>query len=114
MELVVLESKKGTKVVSATNLHHALKLPNAQYGANVRRWLRDLYEFSDGGIRKPQAMRDYARRPRPGEPVEDYYITLELAKLIALRTTSKVKLKYARMLDAIAHNGQMSLFVPAA
>ena len=114
MELEILESKKGTKVVSATNLYHVLKLPMAQYSASVRRWLRDLYEFSDGGIRKPQVLRDYARRPRPGEPLEDYYITLELAKLIALRTTSKVKLKYARILDTVAHNGQMSLFVQAA
>jgi phage anti-repressor protein len=111
MELVILESKKGTKVVSATNLYQVLQLPTAQYTAKVRRWMRDLYEFSDGGIRKPQVMRDYARRPRPGEPLEDYYITLELAKLISLRTTSKVKLKYARFLDAVSHNGQMSLLI---
>ncbi len=111
MELVVLESKKGTKVVAASNLYQALKLPTAQYTANVRRWLRDLYEFSDGGIRKPQVMRDYARRPRPDDPLDDYYITLELAKLISLRTTSKVKLKYARYLDAVTHNGQMSLLI---
>jgi phage anti-repressor protein len=114
MQLEVLESKKGTKVIAASNLYHVLGLPTAQYAVQLRRWLKDLYEFTDGGIRKPQSMRDYARRPRPGEPVEDYYLTLELAKHIALRTRSKVKLRYARMLDAIAHNGQMSLFVAAA
>lgn len=114
MSLEILESKKGTKVVSASNLHHVLGLPSLQYGPNVRRWLKDLYEFADTGIRKPQVLRDYARRPRPGEPVEDFYLTLELAKLIALRSRSKVKLKYARILDAAAHNGQMSLFVAAA
>ena len=114
MELEVLQSKKGTKVVSASNLHQVLKLPVAQYGVNVRGWLKDFYEFSDGGIRRPQALRDYARRPRPGEPVEDFYLTLELAKLIVLRTRSKVKLKYARLLDAAAHNGQMNLFISAA
>jgi hypothetical protein len=37
-----------------------------------------------------------------------------LAKLIALRTNSKDKLRYARLLDACAHNGQMSLFQKAA
>ena len=112
-QLEILISKKGTKVVTASNLHQVLGLPAAQYAANVRRWLKDFYEFADGGIRKPQVMRDHARRPRPGEPLEDYYLTLELAKLIALRTTSKVKLKYVRLLDAAAHNGQMNLFAAA-
>ena len=114
MELEVLQSKKGTKVVAASNLHQVLRLPNHQYSTHLRSWLKDLYEFSDGGIRKPQTLRDYARRPRPGEPFEDFYLTLELAKLIALRTRSKVKLKYARLLDAVAHNGQMNLFISAA
>lgn len=114
MELEVLQSRKGTKVVSATSLHTALRLPTHHYGTSVRRWLRDLYEFGDGGIRKPQPLRDFAKRPRPGEPIEDFYLTLELAKLIALRTNSKVKLKYARILDAVAHNGQMNLFVATA
>jgi hypothetical protein len=114
MELEVLQSRKGTKVVAATNLYEVLQLPRQQYGTHVRRWLRDLYEFGDGGIRKPQPLRDFAKRPRPGEPIEDFYLTLELAKLIALRTTSKVKLRYARLLDAADHNGQMNLFVSAA
>lgn len=113
MELEVFESKKGTKVVTASSLHSALKLPVRQYGTQVRRWLRDVYEFTDG-IRKPQPYRDFAKRPRPGDPIEDFFITLELAKLIALRTNSKNKLKYARLLDIVAHNGQMSLFQHAA
>ena len=113
MALEVFESKKGTKVVTASSLHAALKLPVRQYGTLVRRWLRDVYEFSDG-IRKPQPYRDFAKRPRPGDPIEDFFITLELAKLIALRTNSKNKLKYARLLDIVAHNGQMSLFQHAA
>lgn len=112
MKLEVLESKKGTKVVTASNLHSALNLPVRQYGAQVRRWLRDVYEFEDG-IRRPQMYRDFARRPRPGEPIEDYYVTLELAKLVSLRTNSKDKLKYARLLDIFAHNGQMNLFQQA-
>lgn len=113
MALEIFESKKGTKVVTASSLHAALKLPIRQYGALVRRWLRDVYEFNDG-IRKPQPYRDFAKRPRPGDPIEDFFITLELAKLIALRTNSKDKLKYARLLDVAAHNGQLNLFQQAA
>lgn len=109
MELQVFESKFGTKVVAASNLYQTLGLPAAQYGASIRKWLKDLYEFREG-IRRPQALRGYARRPRPGEPMEDFFITLELAKLITLRTNSKQKLKYARLLDLIAQNGQMDLF----
>ncbi|MCB0526043.1 MAG: hypothetical protein R3A50_08550 [Saprospiraceae bacterium] len=113
MALEIFVSKKGTKVVTASSLFSALKLPVRQYGSLVRRWLRDVYEFKEG-IRKPQAYRDFAKRPRPGEPIEDYFISLELAKLIALRTNSKSKLKYARMLDLAASNGQMNLFQHAA
>jgi hypothetical protein len=109
MELEIFESKKGTKVVAASQLHAVLKLPVRQYGAQVRKWLRDLYELPDG-IRRPQLYRDFAKRPRPGEPLEDFYLTLELAKLIALRSNSKFKLKYARLLEVCANNGQMSLF----
>lgn len=113
MDLEIFESKKGTKVVTASGLYAALKLPARQYSPAVRRWVRDLYEFSEG-IRKPQPYRDFAKRPRPGEPIEDYFLTLELAKLIALRTNSKNKLKYARLLDSIASNGQLNLFQQAA
>lgn len=108
-QLEIFESKKGTKVVAASNLHATLKLPVRQYGAQIRRWLRDVYEFDDG-IRRPLPYRDFAKRPRPGEPLEDFYLTLELAKLIALRTNSRDKMKYARLLDVFAHNGQMNLF----
>lgn len=113
MELEVLQSKHGTRVVTASNLYACLKLPVRQYSSAVRRWVRDVYEFSDG-LRKPQLYRDHAKRPRPGEPMEDFFLTLELAKLIALRTNSKEKLKCARLLDLIANNGQLNLFQQAA
>ena len=113
MELEIFESKKGTKVVTASNLHLALGLANHQYGFNTRRWLRDAYEFSDG-IRRPETLRDFSTRSRPGQPVDDYYLTLELAKLIALRTNSKEKLKYARFLSLAGSNFQMQLFSQAA
>ena len=109
MELEVLESKKGSKVVTASNLHDVLALPVRQYGSQVRKWLRDIYEFSDG-IRRPQMYRDFAKRPRPGEPIEDFYLTLELAKHIALRSASRHKLRCVRLLDLYASNGQLNLF----
>ena len=112
MELEVLESKHGTKVVTASNLHRVLGLPAHHYSSNARKWLKEPYEFRDG-IRRPQPLRDFAKRPRPGEPIEDFFLTLELAKLIALRTNSKQKLKYARLLDLFENNGQMNLFQQA-
>ncbi len=114
MQLNVLTSKKGTKVVTATNLHLALGLPNHHYGLNVRRWLRDTYELPDG-IRRPEPLRDFARRPMPDQPlIEDYYLTLDLAKQIALQSKSKEKVKFARFLSIASNNYQMQLFSQAA
>ena len=100
MELKVLVSKQGSKVLAASNLYHALQLLSKNYGVQVRIWMKDLFEFCEG-IRQPQALRDYAKRLQPGEPLEDFYLTLELAKLITLRTNSKYKLKYARLLAGV-------------
>ena len=101
MELQILTSKKGTKVVTATNLHYVLQLPNHHYAANVKKWLNDVYEFKDG-IRKPVMLRDFAKRSVKDNPVlQDYYISVELAKLITLNSKSKVKQKYAKWLFSI-------------
>ncbi len=97
MELQIFISKKGTKVVTASNLHLALELPNKHFAANLKRWLSDVYEFRDG-IRKPESFKDYAKRPAKEEVVDDYYLSVELAKLIALNSKSKVKQKYATWL----------------
>ncbi len=98
MELQVLVSKKGTKVVTATNLYQVLQLPNKQYPATVKKWLTDIYEFQDG-IRNPGRFQDYARRKNSGSPIiDDYYLSIELAKLITLNSRSKVKQKYAKWL----------------
>jgi hypothetical protein len=101
MELQILISKKGTKVVTATSLHQALQLLDHHYAVNVKKWLTDVFEFHDG-IRKPVKMQDYAPRPVKDAPlVEDYYLSVEFAKLIALRSKSKVKLKYAKKLQSL-------------
>jgi len=101
MELQILVSKKGTKVVTATNLHMVLELPNHHYATNVRRWLNDIYEFGDG-IRKPVRLRDYATRRNKENPiVDDYYLSVELAKLITLNSRSRVKQKYANWLRSM-------------
>jgi len=110
MDLNIIVSKHGTQVVTATQLHMALQLPTHHYARNLRRWLKDVYEFPDG-IRRAEALRDFARRPRPGEPIEDYYLSIDLAKLIALRTNSKEKVKVAKYLDRMSKRAeQLSLF----
>ncbi len=97
MELQILISKKGTKVVTASNLYQVLGLPNQQYATNLKRWMNEVYEFRDG-IRKPLRMKDFAKRPVKDALLEDYYFSVELAKLITLNSKSKVKQKYAKWL----------------
>lgn len=100
MDLQLLVSKKGTKVVTATNLHQVLELGSQNYAQNIRKWLEDIFEFRDG-IRKPVKMQDYApRKMADSTIIEDYYLSVELAKLIALHSKSKVKLKYAKWLQS--------------
>lgn len=108
MDLQILVSKKGTKVVTATNLHQALQLLDHHYATNVRKWLQDVYEFADG-VRKPAKMQDYApRKQKNSALIDDYYLSLELAKLIALRSNSKVKAKYAKWLLAQDDPGEQA------
>ncbi|MBK8564468.1 MAG: hypothetical protein IPN76_14320 [Saprospiraceae bacterium] len=97
MELQILVSKKGTKVVLASSLHLALGLPNKHYAVNIRHWLSDVYQFHDG-IRKPEHFKDFARRQSKEVVVDDYYLSIEFAKLITLGSKSKSKLKYATWL----------------
>jgi len=108
MDLQILVSKKGTKVVTATNLHQALQLLDHHYATNVRKWLQDVYEFADG-VRKPAKMQDYApRKQKNSALIDDYYLSLELAKLIALRSNSKVKARYAKWLLAQDDPGEQA------
>jgi len=100
MDLRILISKKGTKIVTASNLHKALDLPNSAYAKNVKKWLSDLYEFRDG-IRKPESRKDFSKRVVKHSVVDDYYISVELAKMIALSSRSKVKQKYAKWLCSL-------------
>ncbi len=112
MELQILISKKGTKVVTASNLHEALQLLDHHFQANVKKWLQDVYEFRDG-IRRPIQMQDYAPRKLKGVGViEDYFLSVELARHIALRSNSKVKLKYARYLQSSAEEEEPAMLKP--
>ena len=97
MKLEVFISKKGTKVVKATNLHAALQLPNEQYSKNIKRWLKEVYEF-ENGIRRPSPLRDFAKKPSKNPVMNEYYLTVRLAKHIALNSNSKVKQKFANQL----------------
>lgn len=98
MDIQILISKKGTKVVTASNLHLSLGFPNKHFSANVKRWLSDVYEFREGGIRRPEPFKDFARRPAKEGVLDDFYLSVELAKLITLSSKSKGKLKYATWL----------------
>ena len=111
MELQILVSKKGTKVVTATNLHKALQLQDHHYSTNVRRWLNEIYEFRDG-IRKPVRMTDFAPRKIKDNPIlSDFYISIELAKLITLNSKSKVKRKYAKWLFSLEDEEETSVLL---
>ena len=105
MNLVILTSKKGTKVVTASNLHHVLKLPVHRFNTNVKRWLSDIYAFKDD-VRKPEDLLDYAQRQFQLSKHKDFYLSLELAKLITLNTDSEEKQKYAKFLLAFEKRDQ--------
>jgi len=99
MELTIHISKKGTRVVKATELHRALGLNDNHYQTNVRQWIKDVYQFTDG-IRRPEGLRDFARSKQSrGNLLQEYYFALEFAKLIALSSRSKVKQAIATKLS---------------
>ncbi len=100
MELQILVSKKGTRVVTATSLHKALQLPAHRYNAHVEKWLSDVYAFKDD-VRAALNMRDFAQRNFKYSKLKDYYISLEMATLITLNSTSPVKKQYAKYLMAM-------------
>lgn len=108
MDLSIFISKKGTKVVLATDLHQALQLTDHHYAANVKKWINDFYEFADG-IRKPLKMQEFAKRKQEEAVLwQDYYLSVELAKQICLRSRSKVKQKYASQLAVFDQEEQLS------
>lgn len=103
MELHILISKKGTKVVTASNLYGALDLPEQHYSTILLKWIDDFYEFTDG-IRKPVRLQDYAKRKIAKNPIlKDFYLSIEMAKKIVLRSKSKLKRKFAKQLHALQH-----------
>ncbi|PHI18246.1 hypothetical protein CEQ90_18850 [Lewinellaceae bacterium SD302] len=98
MELPILTSKKGTKVIKSTQLHRALGLNDAHYAKNIKHWLSDVYQFG-GEIRKPAGMTDYARAKQiDSSLLKEYYLSLRLARLITLASRSKVKQAVANKL----------------
>ncbi len=100
MKLQILVSKKGTQVVTASNLHSVLQLPAHKFNSDVEKWLEDVYAFRDD-VRNPLEMKDFAPRSFQFSKQKDYYLSLEFSKLITLRSQSKVKQKYARWLNSL-------------
>ena len=111
MELQIFISKKGTRVVTASNLFEALQLPAHQYKSTVKYWLADVYDFGDD-IRRPQLLKDYSERKQEHSPRKDYFLSLELARLITLNSNSPMKLKFARKLNKLVkkENDRTELF----
>jgi len=105
MDLRILTSKKGTNVVTTSNLHQALKLPDHEYTRNVSKWLSDYYAFRDD-VRKAVEMKDFAQRHMKLSKLQDFYISLEFAQLITLNTDSEAKQKYARYLQSLQEKGR--------
>ncbi len=95
MKLEILISKKGTQVVTASNLHGVLRLPDHKYNTNVTKWLQDIYAFKDD-VRKAIQMKDYAEKSMKLGKHKDYYLSLEMARLITLTSDSPLKQKLAR------------------
>lgn len=99
MDLTIRISKKGTRVIKASELHRALGLNDNHYQNNVRHWLKDVYQFNDA-IRRPAGMKDYAKDPKSkGKVIQEYYLCLEFGKLIALASKSKAKQAVATKLS---------------
>ena len=96
-QIQILVSKKGTKVVTAYDLHNILQLPRYKFNSNISKWLTDIYQFSDN-LRQPVAFKDFSERKLQFSKGKDYYISLDLAKMITLNSESKVKLDVAKVL----------------
>jgi len=108
----VLVSKKGTKVVIASHLHQALRIPMFKFNRNVSRWIKDVYAFEDD-IRTPKEFKDYGERKFEFGKQKDYYLSLELAQLICLQAEAdkNTKLALAKHLATMEHsNGTIPLF----
>ena len=81
MDLQILISKKGTQVVKASQLHQVLQLPAHKYNSHMDKWLNDIYAFQDD-VRQPEMLKDYAPLTLQYSKRKDFYLSLELAKLI--------------------------------
>ncbi|MEM9921191.1 MAG: hypothetical protein AAF990_24030 [Bacteroidota bacterium] len=108
MDLQIMISKKGTKVVTATQLHRVLALPVHRYNSNLDKWLSDIYAFSDD-IRYPVELKDFALRPLKHSKQKDYYLSVELARLIALNSASEYKQQCAKYLLGVEAKPKVDL-----
>jgi phage anti-repressor protein len=103
---VALDIKKskstGASYVMARNLHAALQLNPVNYSRDVKQWFAEDYGFADD-IRQPIEGQEYSSSTKSipvkaGQPTQDYFIKLNLAKLITLNSRSPVKKDFARYL----------------
>lgn len=97
-------NQQGGKYVIASELYSILALRDKDYSRNVKNWFLEEYEFQNSdNLRTPIKDKDYSSYMRKtsakgGRPRQDYILSLELSKLIALDSRSKVKKRYAKWL----------------
>ncbi len=101
MDLEIKINKQGNKIVAASHLHRALQLPLHEFKRDLPRWLNDIYAFDHDDIRRPVEMKDFAKRIFQYSKLVDYYITVELAKLICLNTKSPLKGALAKYFSSL-------------
>lgn len=110
MQIDIKISRYGTKVALASELYRALRLPPWRYRAILRDWIQTEYDFGDGPPRRPELLRDYARRTTQDAQEPDFYLSLPLALQIAARAEGKGKRRVENHLRAADQALQLSLF----
>lgn len=111
-QIQVLISKKGTRVVIASHLHQALRIPMFKFNRNVSKWIKGIYAFEDD-MRAPAEFKDYGERKFEFGKQKDFYLSIEFARLICLQAEadSKVKLELAKHLASLEDGtGMVPLF----
>ena len=107
---------KNKDYVSAIDFHNLLGLSNNHYSRNVKKWLFDTDYLFQGEmeILNPRKDEDFYEAPKEipqnrfspsmeetnkgGRPRQNFFISKELSKLIAINSNSEIKKRYVQWL----------------
>lgn len=102
----------GKKYVNSIDFHHnVLEINKTHYVKNIARWKITEYLFSDNEIRTPNK-NDFiplGAKSNGGRKSEHYLISLELSKMIAINSDSKVKKYYVQWLLSLEEKHEKGL-----